>query len=116
VTTEEDRQLHRLLDVLAIVENWEQLTGQPSGAWNVGAGSDLEGDDTVTYPYHVSSSAWWAITAAVNHAICLRDSLFVWQDPRIPQCGYTLTGNSHAYAEHWRTQAWQSGCLNRMTR
>ena len=34
----------------------------------------------MTYPYHVSSSAWWAITAAVSHAICLRDSLFVWQD------------------------------------
>lgn len=80
MTTEEDRQLHRLLDVLAVVENWEQLTGQPSEAWKVGAGSDLARDNTATYPYHVSSSAWWAITAAVSHASCLRDSLFVWQD------------------------------------
>jgi hypothetical protein len=45
VTTEEDRELHRLLDVLAAVEEWEQLTGQPSGAWEVQPGSDLADDD-----------------------------------------------------------------------
>jgi hypothetical protein len=80
MTTEEDRQIHRLLNVLTVVEEWEQLTGQPSGAWEVRPGSDLADDDTVTYPYQVSSSAWAAITAAVSHASCLRDSLFVWQD------------------------------------
>ena len=80
MTTEEDRQLHGLLDALQIVDEWEQLTGQPSGAWEVQAESDLASDDSMTDPYRVSSSAWAAITAAVSHANCLRDSLFLLQD------------------------------------
>jgi hypothetical protein len=80
MTTDEDRQLHALLDALAVVAEWEQLTGQPPGAWQIEPTSDLAGDDMVTYPYQVSSAACAAITAAVSHASCLRDSLFLWQD------------------------------------
>lgn len=81
MTPEEDQQLRVLGNALTVVADWEQITGQPSGAWQVEADSDLAHDDALSHPYGTSSAAWTAITAAVSHAGCLRDSLFLWTGP-----------------------------------
>ncbi len=80
---DEDRQLRSLLRALGVVGEWEGLTGgpAPSGAWRPEDDSDLAGDDRDAHPYAVSHAAWAAITAAVSHLACLRDSLFVKTGP-----------------------------------
>jgi len=93
VTSEEDRQLRVLGDALAGVARWEQVVGEPSGQWQVLAGSDLAGDDAAAHPHQVSAAAWAAISAAVSHAGCLRDSLFVWEGPE------RVTARLHVYGQ-----------------
>jgi hypothetical protein len=80
---DEGRQLRSLLSALGVVGEWEGLTGgpAPSGAWRLEDGSDLAGDDRGAHPYGVSHAAWAAITAAVSHLGCMRDSLFVQIGP-----------------------------------
>ena len=93
MTPEEDQQLRALGDALAVVAGWEQLDGQPSGVWKVETGSDLAGDDAAIHPYPVSSAARTAISAAVSHAGCLRDSLFLWTRPE------HVTARLHIYGQ-----------------
>jgi hypothetical protein len=83
VTQDEDWQLRSLFSALGVVGEWEGLTGgpAPSGTWHPGDDSDLAGDDRAAHPYEVSHAAWAAITAAVSHLGCLRDSLFVQTGP-----------------------------------
>lgn len=81
MTQQDDQHLRAPGDALAVVPGWEQLDSQPSGAWRVEAGSDFAGDDVAIHPYPVSSAARTAISAAVSHAGCLRDSLFLWTGP-----------------------------------
>jgi hypothetical protein len=57
--------------------------GSPGRTWRairpthgkVQAGSALAGDDARTNPYQVSHAAWHALTVAVDHLHCLRNSL-----------------------------------------
>jgi len=54
----------------------EKLTDDPSSnAWQVQPGSALAGDDAKTNPYQLSHAAWHALTVAVDHLRCLRNSL-----------------------------------------
>jgi hypothetical protein len=80
---DEDRQLRSLFSALGVVAEWEKLTGGPgpSGAWHLEEDSDLAIDDRGTHPHGVSHAVWAAITAAVSHLGCLRDSLFVQTGP-----------------------------------
>jgi hypothetical protein len=83
-----------------VVAGWQQLDSQPSGAWRVEAGSDLAGDDAAIHPYPVSSAARTAISAAVSHAGCRRDSLFLWTGPehvtaRLHTYGQRVSGAEH---------------------
>ena len=80
---DEDRQLRSLLSALSVVGEWEGLTGgqAPSGMWAPESGSDLARDDRAAHPYGVSHAAWAAISAAVSHLGCLRDSLFIQTGP-----------------------------------
>lgn len=80
---DEDRQLRLLLGALRVVREWEGLTGgpTPSGMWDVKDGSDLAEDDRAAHPYGASHAAWAAISAAVSHLGCLRDSLFIQTGP-----------------------------------
>jgi hypothetical protein len=93
VTPEEDRQLRALGDALAVVTGWEQVVEEPSGPWRVEAGSDLAGDDDASHPYQVSGAARAAIAAAVSHAGCLRDSIFLWTGPD------RVTARLHPYGQ-----------------
>jgi hypothetical protein len=77
---EEDRQLRSVLAALSVVDQWERLTGD-SGPSAPADGSDLAADDTSVHPHQVSHAAWAAITAAVSHLGCLRDSLFTQTGP-----------------------------------
>ncbi len=80
---DEDQQLRSLLGALDVVGTWESLTSgpAPSGAWRPEDDSDLAGDDGSAHPHEVSPAAWAAITAAVSHLSCLRESLFVQIGP-----------------------------------
>lgn len=73
---DEDKQLQSILRGLSVVAEWEKVTGV-SGPSKPRAGSDLAADDASVHPYEVSHAAWAAITAAVSHLGCLRDSLFI---------------------------------------
>jgi hypothetical protein len=75
VNGDEQQDLRKLLDLLERAKPWEELTGQPSDAWQIQAGGALAGDDAKTDPYQLSHAAWNALTVAVDHLHCLRDSL-----------------------------------------
>ena len=92
---EEGVHLQSLFAALGVVAEWEALTGGlvPSGAWNLEDGSDLAGDDRSTYPHELSLASWTAISAAVSHLGCLRDSLFVGANP-----GH-VTARLHTYGQ-----------------
>jgi hypothetical protein len=77
VTSEkEQRQLGQIVAALDALADWETLIGTASAS-RVAAGSELAADDSATEPFHVRSAAWGAIDAAVDHLICLRDSMLV---------------------------------------
>jgi hypothetical protein len=59
---------------------WETLIQSPS-AGRVAPGSQLAADDAATEPLQAHSAAWGAIIAAVDHLICLRDSMLVPDGP-----------------------------------
>jgi hypothetical protein len=75
VNANEQQDLRRLLELVARAKPWEELTGNPSDAWQAQAGSALAGDDAKTDPYQLSHAAWHALTVAVDHLHCLRSSL-----------------------------------------
>jgi hypothetical protein len=75
VNADEQQDLRKLLELLERAKPWEELTGNPSDAWRVQAGSALAGDDAKTNPYQLSHAAWHALTVAVDHLHCLRSSL-----------------------------------------
>jgi hypothetical protein len=77
---DEDRQLQSVFRALGTVAQWERLTGG-SGPAAPADGSDLAADDTSVHPHQVSHAAWAAISAAVSHLGCLRDSLFTRTGP-----------------------------------
>jgi hypothetical protein len=54
VNGDEQQDLRRLLGLLERTNPWEDLTGNPSDAWQVQRGSALAGDDARTDPYQVS--------------------------------------------------------------
>jgi hypothetical protein len=76
-----------------VVARWEQVVEEPDGPWRVQAGSDLAGDDAASHPYQVSGAARTAITAAVSHAGCPRDALFLWTGPD------RVTARLHSYGQ-----------------
>jgi hypothetical protein len=80
VNGDEQQDLRRLLGLLERTKPWEDLTGNPSDAWQAQAGSALAGDDAKTDPYQVSHAAWHALTVAVDHLHCLRNSLVADSD------------------------------------
>ena len=71
----EQDDLQALLRLLERLGPLEELTSNPSNAWRVQAGSALAGDDAKTSPYQLSHAAWHALTVAVDHLHCLRNSL-----------------------------------------
>jgi hypothetical protein len=75
MSADEQQDLRKLLQLLERAMPWEQLTGNPSNEWQVQVGSALAGDDAKTAPYQLSHAAWHALTVAVNHLSCFRDSL-----------------------------------------
>jgi hypothetical protein len=81
VTPEEEQrrllQLHRALEVSAA---WAELIDTPPASW-VEAGSELAADDAATDPFQLHSAAWTAISAGVDHLLCLRDSMLVQESP-----------------------------------
>lgn len=85
--------LRELGAALDIVDGWESLTATLSGAWKTEPGSDFEGDDMATHPYNASPAAWAAMTAAVSHLLCLRESLFRRRDPN------TVVVRLHTHAQ-----------------
>ncbi|MFF3454294.1 hypothetical protein ACFYXH_08165 [Streptomyces sp. NPDC002730] len=74
-TDVEDGYLRATLRLLELARQYEEPTQSRSDAWLVQPGSALAGDDARTDPYHVSHSAWQALTVAVDHLHCLRRSL-----------------------------------------
>jgi hypothetical protein len=81
MTSGEEERLQALNRAIEAVNHWESLTGAPLGAWRTQPDSELARDDAVTHPLNVSPAAWAAITAAVSHLACLRDSLFKHESP-----------------------------------
>jgi hypothetical protein len=75
MNADEHRDLRKLLELLERAKRWEELTGNPSDTWQAPAGSALAGDDAKTDPYQLSHAAWHALTVAVDHLHCLRNSL-----------------------------------------
>jgi hypothetical protein len=75
MSTDEQQDLRQLLQLLERAKPWEELTGNPSGAWQVQPRSALVGDDAKTSPYQLSHAAWNALTVAVDHLHCFRESL-----------------------------------------
>ena len=75
MNADEHRDLRKLLELLERAKRWEELTGNPSDTWQAQAGSALAGDDAKTDPYQLSHAAWHALTMAVDHLHCLRNSL-----------------------------------------
>jgi hypothetical protein len=75
VDAEEQQDLRKLLELVERAKPWEELTSNPSDAWQAQAGSALAGDDAKTNPYQLSHAAWHALTVAVDHLHCLRSSL-----------------------------------------
>jgi hypothetical protein len=75
MNADEHRDLRKLLELLERAKPWEELTGNPSDTWQAQAGSALAGDDAKTDPYQLSHAAWHALTVAVDHLHCLRNSL-----------------------------------------
>lgn len=51
---DEQQDLRKLLELLERAKPWEELTGNPSDAWQVQTGSALAGDDAKTDPYQLS--------------------------------------------------------------
>ena len=82
MTPEEQRLLGQIVRTLEVLPAWETLIGTPS-AGRVAPGSELAADDAATEPFQVHSAAWAAIIAAVDHLVCLRDSMLV-PDPDAP--------------------------------
>ena len=78
---DEEHQLRQLGEALEVVQEWESLTetvpahGRPKPT--------AISPRTIAYqhPINVSPAAWSAITAAISHLGCLRDSLFHHQGP-----------------------------------
>jgi hypothetical protein len=91
--TSEAEKLGRLAEALEVVDRWDRLTGSASGAWEVSADSDLARDNAVTHPREVSPAAWAAISAAVSHLACLRESVFRDQDPN------TVSARIHTHGQ-----------------
>jgi hypothetical protein len=79
VTQDENSQYHSIHNALTAVAEWEKLlSGPPPLATLPPAdGSDLARDDLSVYPYGLSHAALAAISAAVSHLACLRDSLLL---------------------------------------
>jgi hypothetical protein len=75
VHADEQQELRKLLELLERAKPWEELTGSPSEAWQAQPGSALAGDDAKTNPYQLSHATWHALTVAVDHLHCLRNSL-----------------------------------------
>jgi hypothetical protein len=76
LTPDEERQLRTLLERMAIVREWEVLTGSPAWEQQPVPGSELVEDDRRTHPFQVGHAARVAMLAAVSNLGCLRDSLF----------------------------------------
>ena len=82
MNADEELRLREIADDLERASEWHDLWGgeRPSESTRVRAGSDLDLDDKAAHPYQVSHAAWAAMVAAVNHLLCLRESLVVQKD------------------------------------
>ncbi|HEX4811540.1 MAG TPA: hypothetical protein VFV66_02160 [Nonomuraea sp.] len=49
MNSDEQRDLHRLVNWLERIEPWQKLTGEDSGGWAVDPRSALAGDDAKTH-------------------------------------------------------------------
>lgn len=118
---DEELELRKILELLGRAARWVTLTGgkSPSRAWKVEPGSSLAEDNRRTRPYHLSHAAWHALTVAVDHSICLRNSLLGERtEERL-----ALNLHTHAQAslargaiENAARAVWLIAPANRMTR
>lgn len=116
---DEQQDLRKLLELLERAKPWEELTGKPSDAWQVQAGSALAGDDAKTDPYQLSHAAWHALTVAVDHLHCLRDSLLgELEDDRLSVRIHTHAQSSlvRGAIENSGRAVWLLGPATRLTR
>lgn len=75
VNADEEGLLRRLMElVYSRGRVWGRLI-DTRDAWQVQPGSSLAEDDVRTAPYHLSHSAWHALTVGVDHFRCLHSSL-----------------------------------------
>ena len=82
ITEREQNDLLRLVERLdRCVDPWCAQTQHPSGAWATHPDSAMAADDAETTPFMMSTAAWHAITASVDHLRCSRDSLITSRTP-----------------------------------
>jgi hypothetical protein len=119
MNADEQQDLRKLLQLLERTTPWEQLIGNPTNAWQVQAGSALAGDDAKTAPYQLSHAAWHALTVAVDHLCCFRDSLL----GELKEDQLTARIRTHAQSslvrgaiENSARAVWLLGPANRRTR
>lgn len=82
ITEREQNDLLKLVERLdRCVDPWCAQTQHPSGAWATHPDSAMATDDAETTPFMMSTAAWHAITASVDHLRCFRDSLITSRTP-----------------------------------
>ena len=75
LAADEELILRQLLDLLdRTVGPWAAAV-ENDGNYHVHDGSEMAADDAATDPYHLSHSAWHALSVSVDHLRCLRASL-----------------------------------------